>query len=212
MRARSNGVRVLQVLLLDDKGGGREIARELERLGCQVALERSVVDAVAQVRRSPHDLVLWTLGRQARRGLELVSVLLETAPALDVVVLARQADFGTAVEAMRRGARDYAGLPLEPGFLQRLVGDALARTPHRGRGLAGQGGAEQCPAARPLAELGGPFTIEEIEKEHVRRVLSSTASIEEAARVLKLQPRTLRRRLRRTPGTSPSPAAVGGGD
>jgi two-component system, NtrC family, response regulator AlgB len=204
VRARSNGSQVLRVLLLDDKGGGREIARELVRLGCQVALERSVVDAVAQVRRSPYDLVLWTLGRQARRGLEPVSILLETAPALDVVVIARQAAFGTAVEAMRRGARDYAGLPLEPGFLQRLVGEALARAPR-----AGQRAAPQDPPARLLVALGGPFTLEEIEKEHVRRVLLSTASIEEAARVLKLQPRTLRRRLGRTPGTSPSPAALG---
>ncbi|HEX7488547.1 MAG TPA: response regulator [Anaeromyxobacteraceae bacterium] len=202
MRARSNPGQVLRVLLLDDKGGGREIARELVRLGCQVALERSVVDAVAQIRRVPYDLALWTIGRQTPRGLEAVSLLLETAPALDVVVIARQAAFETAVEAMRRGARDYVGLPLEPGFLPRLVGDALARGQN-----ASQPAGPRDPAARPLAALGGPFTLEEIEEEHVRRILLSTASIDEAARILKLRPRSLRRRLgRATPGTSPSPA------
>lgn len=203
MRARSKRGRVLRVLVLDDKGGGRGIVRELVRLGCQVALERSVVEAVSEVRRTPYDLVLRTIGGQTPRGLETVSLLLETAPALDVVVIARQAAFGTAVEAMSRGARDYAGLPLEPGFLQRLVGDAWARLPHA-RPHAGP----PDPAVRPLAALGGPFTLEEIKEEHVRRILSSTASINEAARVLKLQPRALRRRLERvTPGTSPSPAA-----
>ena len=94
-------------------------------------------------------------------------------------------------------------LELEPGFLQRLVGDAWARLPHA-RPHAGP----PDPAARPLAALGGPFTLEEIKEEHVRRILLSSASIDEAARVLKLQPRALRRRLERvTPGTSPSPAA-----
>ena len=204
MRARSNGSQVLQVLLLDDKGGGREIARELVRLGCQVALERSAVDAVSEVRRSPYDLALWTIGGQTLRGLDAISLLLETAPALDVVVIARQAAFGSALEAMRRGARDYVGLPLEPGFLVRLVGDASARAPR-----AGQDARRQNPDARPLVALGGPFTLEQIEEEHVRRILLSTASIEEAARVLKLQPRALRRRLRRTPGSSPLPAPAG---
>ena len=200
MRARSSGSRALRGLLLDDKGGGREIARELVRLGCQVALERSVVDAVSEVRRSPYDLALWTIGGQTPRGLEAVSLLLETAPALDVVVIAREAGFGTTVEAMRRGARDYVGLPLEPGFLQRLVGDALARAQK-----AGQRAGPHDPAARPLAALGGPFTLEEIEEEHVRRILLSTASIDEAARILKVRPRSLRRRLGRAmPGTSPA--------
>jgi NtrC-family two-component system response regulator AlgB len=161
------------------------------------------MDAVSEVRRSPYDLVLWTIGSQTVRGLESVSLLLETAPALDVVVLARQAAFGSAVEAMRRGARDYAGLPLEPGFLQRLVGDALARAPR-----AGQRATPRDPPARPLVALGGPFTLEEIKEEHVRRILLSTGSLDEAARVLRLQPRTLRRRLGRPPGSSP-PAALG---
>ena len=45
--------------------------------------------------------------------------------------------------------------------------------------------------------LGGRFTLEEIENEHIRGVISTTGSLEEAASVLGIDPATLYRRRKR---------------
>ncbi len=46
-------------------------------------------------------------------------------------------------------------------------------------------------------ELGGAVTLDAVEKEHVRRVLSSTASLDEAAAVLGIDPSTLYRKRKK---------------
>jgi ActR/RegA family two-component response regulator len=182
--------RPLRLLLFDEDGDQHGLADSLRALECSVTLETSAALALTDVRQSNYDLALCVLGSQPRRSLELVSTLLATDPPLDVVVVAPEAGFRSAVEAMRRGARDYVALPLRPGQLRRLVDEYLATT----RG-------DQRAAPAPLAlgrrdpALGGPFSLLEIEKEHVKRVLAWTSSIAEAARILNVDPRTLQRRF-----------------
>jgi len=50
---------------------------------------------------------------------------------------------------------------------------------------------------RPGIEVGGRVTLEQLEAEHLRRVLAGTASIEEAASVLGIDPSTLYRKRKR---------------
>ena len=45
--------------------------------------------------------------------------------------------------------------------------------------------------------LGGHFTFEEIEAEHIRRLISSTSTLEEAAKILDVDPATLYRKRKR---------------
>jgi two-component system, NtrC family, response regulator AlgB len=53
------------------------------------------------------------------------------------------------------------------------------------------------PNTTRLAELGDPISMDKVEELHIRRVLARTKSIEEAARVLKMDPATLWRRRKR---------------
>jgi NtrC-family two-component system response regulator AlgB len=53
--------------------------------------------------------------------------------------------------------------------------------------------APSLPADRPLA-IGGRISLEELEIEHIRRVLAATASRDEAARILGIDPSTLYRK------------------
>jgi NtrC-family two-component system response regulator AlgB len=52
-------------------------------------------------------------------------------------------------------------------------------------------------AAAPVPQVGGRFRIEDVEREHVLRVLASVPTREEAARILGIDPSTLWRKLRR---------------
>jgi two-component system, NtrC family, response regulator AlgB len=53
-------------------------------------------------------------------------------------------------------------------------------------------------AAGTRVELGGPVTLDELEAEHIRRVIASAPSLEEAARVLGIDPSTLYRKRKRS--------------
>jgi NtrC-family two-component system response regulator AlgB len=53
------------------------------------------------------------------------------------------------------------------------------------------------PPPQAALEIGAAVTIEQLESEHIRRVLSNTATIEQAAATLGIDPSTLYRKRRR---------------
>ncbi len=59
--------------------------------------------------------------------------------------------------------------------------------------------ADLSETIQPTSEirLGGQFTFEEIEAEHIRRLISSTSTLEEAAKILDVDPATLYRKRKR---------------
>jgi NtrC-family two-component system response regulator AlgB len=48
-----------------------------------------------------------------------------------------------------------------------------------------------------VTEIGGTVTLEQLEAEHIRRVLANTATMEEAAAILGIDPSTLYRKRKR---------------
>jgi NtrC-family two-component system response regulator AlgB len=52
-------------------------------------------------------------------------------------------------------------------------------------------------ATVPHVELGGPVTLDELEAEHIRRVVAAAPSLDEAARMLGIDPSTLYRKRKR---------------
>ena len=68
--------------------------------------------------------------------------------------------------------------------------------------------SERIAAHTPLApRLGGDFALEEIEREHILRVIARAPTLEEAARILDIESSTLWRKRKRYEEAAPTPDA-----
>jgi len=99
----------------------------LEGMGCRVRKAASGAAALEALRLSPFDLCFCDLRLGAESGLDLVPRLLAERPGLDVVIVTAYATFDSAVEAIRRGARDYLPKPFTPAQVRHQVEAARAR-------------------------------------------------------------------------------------
>jgi len=64
-----------------------------------------------KIAKEDFDLVLTDLRLPGRDGLQLVSEIVRTKPAIITIVLTGHASIDSALEAMKRGASDYSGSP-----------------------------------------------------------------------------------------------------
>ncbi|HEX4620528.1 MAG TPA: sigma-54 dependent transcriptional regulator [Myxococcaceae bacterium] len=112
----------LRVLIVDDEKNIRTtLAMCLEGLGC-VPQEVSTAKAALEQAEGGHfDLAFVDLRLGTESGLDLIPELLLRRPAMDIVVVTAFATIDTAVEAIRRGARDYLPKPFTPAQIRYLV-------------------------------------------------------------------------------------------
>ncbi|WNG43001.1 sigma-54-dependent Fis family transcriptional regulator [Archangium minus] len=114
--------RPMRVLVVDDERNIRTTLRMcLEGLGCEVREAATPDAALAALAQAPADLAFVDLRLGTSSGLELLPRLLAESPTLDVVLITAYATFDTAVEAMKRGARDYLPKPFTPAQIRHLV-------------------------------------------------------------------------------------------
>ncbi len=118
----------LGVLVVDDEVNIREtLGLCLRGLGCRVELAASGPAALAACREQRLDLAFLDLRLGDESGLDLLPRLLVERPGLDVVVITAYASVDSAVEAMRRGAKDYLPKPFTPAQIRALVERTRAR-------------------------------------------------------------------------------------
>jgi NtrC-family two-component system response regulator AlgB len=116
------------VLIVDDEKNIRmTLALCLDGLGCKVEQASNSAAALEALRIEPFDLAFCDLRLGQESGLDLIPRLLAERPGLEVVVITAYATIDTAVEAMRRGAKDYLPKPFTPAQIRHLVDRALER-------------------------------------------------------------------------------------
>ncbi len=118
----------LHALIVDDEKNIRTtLALCLEGLGCKVQQAANAAAALEALRLEPFDLALCDLRLGQESGLELLPRLLAERPELEVIVITAYATVDTAVEAMRRGAKDYLPKPFTPAQIRNLIDRAAKR-------------------------------------------------------------------------------------
>ncbi len=118
----------MRVLIVDDERNIRKtLSVCLQGFGCQVTESGSSASALEALARSAYDVAFVDLRLGSEDGLELLPKLLAERPGLDVVMITAYATFDTAVEAIKRGARDYLPKPFTPAQIQRVIEAARER-------------------------------------------------------------------------------------
>jgi len=195
-----------RLLVADDQREVLEAARLLlSTHDFTVVSAQSPAEALALISAQPADAALVDLNYEKGRtsgeqGLDLVTALRQQAPAMPVVVMTAWSSIDLALEAMRRGARDFIEKPWDE---KRLVA-TLRSQAELGRALRRVGELEaevrQLRTAGAAAD-GSPMPtmrLLEVEGMLVRRAMERhEGNVSRAARTLGLSRSALYRRLER---------------
>ncbi len=165
-----------RVLVVDDEKNTRiTLSACLEAMDCRVTAIATASEALAALERQPFDLAFLDLRLKEMSGLDLIPQLLSLSPHLYIVIITAYASIETAVEAVKQGAKEYLPKPFTLAQIRDLLNSLAARLPDV-----------------PL--LGGDYTLDQIEREHILRIMARTLSLDEAAQILGIDPSTLWRK------------------
>ena len=117
----------LKILIVDDEAS---IRRTLEAIfkdeGFDVATAADGDSALKAIEESPPNVVLLDIWMPGRDGLEVLTEIKATHPAVHVIMISGHASIATAITATRYGAADFIEKPLDLNAtlsaVQRLVG------------------------------------------------------------------------------------------
>ena len=102
--------RKLQLLIVDDDAGFREVLQDIfaEREDIYLTQADSGSDALEKVQTADFDLVLLDMRMPSgTEGLDALHEIKKLKPQIEVIMVTGYGDIETAVEAMKRGAKDF---------------------------------------------------------------------------------------------------------
>jgi len=116
-----------RVLLIDDEESLRyAVSKGLARAGFEVVAAETGRAGVDRLREGGFDAIVTDVRLPDLSGLDVVAVATELDPEVPVFVITGFGSVDTALEAMRRGARDFVTKPFEIADLVRLLERELA--------------------------------------------------------------------------------------
>lgn len=164
------------LLIDDDQAFLQVLGRSLARQGIDAVSAHDRASALEALALHDFKRCVLDLNLAGESGLQLLPELLTRNPDLSVLVLTGYGSIATVVEAMRRGAVNYLCKPVTVNQL-----------------LSGFEPLEAPPELRPE-----PPSVEEMEWEHIQRVLNENdGNISATARALNMHRRTLQRKLQK---------------
>jgi DNA-binding NtrC family response regulator len=118
-----------RVLIVDDDQVARKnLVRIFSRQGYDTVQAGNGAEAVRQVSEGGIDLVITDLVMDEMNGLELLSRIRDTDPAIEVIVVTAYASIATAIEATKKGAYHYLEKPFRPEAMTHLAQQAIEKS------------------------------------------------------------------------------------
>ena len=129
------------ILIIDDEPNlRRSLALILQRAGYAVSTAECAEQVHQYLQAGAYDLVFLDLKMPDINGLELLPQIRQVYPEMPVLILTAHATLDSAIEAVRKGARDYLLKPIDPEQILTRVKDVLAeqQQPKRRREIVGE--------------------------------------------------------------------------
>lgn len=103
-----------KILVVDDEDSLRmTLKMRLQSSGFEVQVAADGDEALTVLKEFPADLVLLDINMPNMDGIETLGHVAELYPAAEVIMLTGFADFSTAIECLKKGAKDYLVKPIE---------------------------------------------------------------------------------------------------
>jgi DNA-binding NtrC family response regulator len=109
------------ILIVDDDSRILTALSQALGEGAEVRTVGSAEEALAALGQSTADVVLADVRMPGMDGVELLRLLRQRAPSVDVLLMTAYEDLPTVAAAMREGARDFLIKPLDLHHLRRLL-------------------------------------------------------------------------------------------
>ncbi len=115
------------ILVIDDEPNiRRSLELILKEAGYQVGTAENALLGLNRIKTGQYDLVFLDLKLPDKNGMEILPEIRQLYPDLPVLILTAHATLDSAVEAVRRGARDYLLKPIKPAHLLERIQEILA--------------------------------------------------------------------------------------
>jgi two-component system response regulator AtoC len=116
------------VLVVDDDASVRDfIVSTLEDEGYDITSAADADEGLGAMRERSFDLVITDVHMGKRSGIELCRQAAESHPDVPVIVLTAFGNMDVAVQALRAGAADFMGKPIDVDLLARTVANHVER-------------------------------------------------------------------------------------
>ncbi len=156
-----------KILVVDDEESiCRSVQKILSRKGYSVSQASNVADAVKKINETAYDLVITDLMMPKTNGLELLQIIREHYPELEVMMITGYASIESAVKATKLGASGYLPKPFTPEELTDAAEKALTSRKTRRANTAPETSARQArvPADDGIIDVDMPFPAKEVEQ------------------------------------------------
>ena len=154
------------ILVVDDEESVcRSVKKILSRKGYDVTNALDAAEAIKKIKEMPFDLVISDLMMPKTSGMELLQIIRENYPELDVVMITGYASIESAVKAVKNGAAGYLPKPFTPEELTSITEKTLAE---RKQNLSARGPVAKITQGSPkeeddLLDVDLPFSSRELE-------------------------------------------------
>lgn len=140
-----------RILVVDDKQNMRALLNDILAAQHDVVLADDADSARARLEAERFDVVLTDVRMPGGDGFELVKLVKQRWPLIEVIMVTAFGTIPAAVEAMRQGAYDYIEKPFDPDDVSLVVARALGS--HRERAENARAAERPASAEPDLAAL-----------------------------------------------------------